>query len=459
MRIAVVGDVLLDVDVIGEASRLSPDAPVPVVDVLKEDVRAGGAGLVARMLAHEDHRITLVTALSDDEAAFRLQEALGGIRMVAGMTKAPTPVKTRVRANGQSVVRFDRGWRRPPVPDVTDAMLREVAEADAVVVADYGRGLAANPRLRGLLESMSDDKHIVWDPHPSGAPPVRGVSVVTPNLAEATLVAGSAADGTDQRGKRSAAAIASRLLDHWSSRAVVVTLGSQGALYMDQRSRSPLNVPVPSAVPGDTCGAGDKLAASLVARLAEGLSAEDAVVVAVHEAAEYLRTGGVGGLAGPSVLPSPFQAEEDAVALARRVRSRGGSVVATGGCFELLHAGHVRSLASARALGDCLIVCLNSDDSVRRIKGEQRPIMMQEDRKELLLALECVDAVVVFDEDTPEACLKTLRPDLWVKGGDYDVAQLPEKELVESWGGSCTTVPYYPARSSSRFAAALDRVS
>ncbi|MDQ0028580.1 PfkB family carbohydrate kinase [Arthrobacter bambusae] len=455
MRIVVVGDVLLDVDVIGEASRLSPDAPVPVVDVSKEEARAGGAGLVARMLANEDHRTTLVTVLADDEPARRLHETLGGIRMVAGPSKAQTPVKTRVRANGQSIVRFDHGWRKPPMPEVSDAMLREVAEADAVVVADYGRGLAANHRLRSLLESMADTAHIVWDPHPAGAPPVSGVSVVTPNLAEATLMASSFAAATGLPGNRPAA-LASALLDHWSSQAVVVTLGSQGALFMDRRSRSPLSIPVPSAIPGDTCGAGDKLAASLVARLAEGLGTEEAVVVAVNDAAEYLRAGGVGALARS--FPSTFPTEADALALARRIRSRGGTVVATGGCFELLHAGHVRSLTAARSLGDCLIVCLNSDDSVRRIKGEQRPIMMQEDRKELLLAMECVDAVLVFDEDTPAACLDMLRPDLWVKGGDYDAAQLPERELVESWGGSCTTVPYYPARSSSHFAAALDRV-
>jgi rfaE bifunctional protein nucleotidyltransferase chain/domain len=134
-------------------------------------------------------------------------------------------------------------------------------------------------------------------------------------------------------------------------------------------------------------------------------------------------------------------------------------VVATGGCFDLLHAGHVRSLAAARELGDCLVVCLNSDASVRRLKGEQRPIMAEQDRAELLLALECVDAVMIFDEDTPEAALQRLRPDIWVKGGDYNGEHLPEAELVESWGGRCVTVPYYPARSSTLLAEALAKVS
>jgi D-beta-D-heptose 7-phosphate kinase/D-beta-D-heptose 1-phosphate adenosyltransferase len=145
--------------------------------------------------------------------------------------------------------------------------------------------------------------------------------------------------------------------------------------------------------------------------------------------------------------------------LARAVRDNGGTVVATGGCFDLLHAGHVRSLAAARELGDCLIVCLNSDDSVRRLKGPERPIISQQDRAELLLAMECVDAVMVFDEDTPEAALERLRPDIWVKGGDYKGARLPEADLVEKWGGRCLTVPYHPARSTTGLADALAKVS
>lgn len=134
-------------------------------------------------------------------------------------------------------------------------------------------------------------------------------------------------------------------------------------------------------------------------------------------------------------------------------------MVATGGCFDLLHAGHARTLAAARSMGDCLIVCLNSDESVRRLKGAHRPIVSVEDRAELLLALECVDAVVVFGEDTPEACLSDIRPDIWVKGGDYTPEVLPEARLVADWGGRCVTVPFHPARSTSGLAAALAKVS
>jgi D-beta-D-heptose 7-phosphate kinase/D-beta-D-heptose 1-phosphate adenosyltransferase len=464
MRITVVGDVLLDVDLTGEATRLCPDAPVPVVDIGKTRRRAGGAGLVARMLAQDGQRVTLVTVLSDDDASRELEDALAGLRVVAGPSDARTPVKTRIRAGRHPLLRVDEACGRPDVPGVTPGMLRAVEEADAIVVADYGRGLAANPELRALLAALADDIPIVWDPHPAGAVPVPGVAVATPNLAEAAKAAGTRAETPAE-----IAEAGSLLLERWGSKAVLVTMGERGGLLMRARSRPPRAIPAPPADVVDPCGAGDRLAASLAVRLAEGRSLDDAAELAIHEAAGFLGAGGVAALPGGHVSEGRVSGghrpvwrhrrDEDALALARRVRANGGTVVATGGCFDLLHAGHARTLAAARDLGDCLIVCLNSDDSVHRIKGGPRPIVSQQDRAELLLALECVDAVMVFEEDTPQACLDVLRPAVWVKGGDYSVSQLPEADLVASWGGRCVTVPYHQARSTSLLADALAKVS
>lgn len=465
MRIVVVGDVILDVDLSGDATRLSPDAPVPVVDVTGIRRRAGGAGLVARMLAEDGWPVTLVTVLADDDAGRQLEGALPGVRLVAGPSSFPTPVKTRVRAGTHPVVRFDQGCGRTTVPDVTPAMLRAVARAGAVIVADYGRGLAANAQLRELLANLAEDVPVVWDPHPAGARPVPGVSVVTPNLSEAHQAAGglrsgrSAAEPWRPAAPDGAGEAAGILVDEWRSRAVLVTVGEHGAVLLRERDRTLRPIPAPRVAAADPCGAGDRLAASLAVHLLGGRDLEDASVLAVREAAEFLAAGGVASLPEP---PAPGKARPrpaEPMLLARRVRENGGKVVATGGCFDLLHAGHVRSLAAARELGDCLIVCLNSDSSVRRLKGDQRPIMVQQDRAELLLALECVDAVMVFDEDTPEAALNRLRPDVWAKGGDYKGARLPEADLVESWGGRCVTVPYHPARSTTGLADALAKVS
>jgi len=460
MRIVVVGDALLDVDLSGEATRLSPDAPVPVVDVTGVKRRAGGAGLVARMLAGDGWPVTLVTVLADDDAGRQLEAALAGVRVVAGPSNFPTPVKTRVRAGTQAVVRFDQGCGAVPVPDVTPAMLRAVENAGAIIVADYGRGLAANPQLRELLARLAEDVPVVWDPHPAGAPPVPGVAVVTPNLAEAHKAAGSGSDGlVPSASSDGAAEVAGILLDQWNSRAVLVTTGEHGATLLRQRDRLPRPIAAPRIEAADPCGAGDRLAASLAVHLVAGRDLEDCAVLAVHEAADFLAAGGVASLPEADGPAKRRGRTAEPLLLARSVRENGGTVVATGGCFDLLHAGHVRSLTAARELGDCLVVCLNSDASVRRLKGNDRPIMNQQDRAELLLALECVDAVMIFDEDTPEAALDRLRPDIWVKGGDYKGAKLPEAGLVESWGGRCVTVPYHPARSTSGLAEALAKVS
>jgi rfaE bifunctional protein nucleotidyltransferase chain/domain/rfaE bifunctional protein kinase chain/domain len=467
MRIVVVGDVMLDVDLTGEATRLSPDAPVPVVDIAAERRRAGGAGLVARMLAEDGWPVTLVTVLGDDDAGRQLTDQLAGVRLIAGPSGAPSPVKTRVRAGTHPVVRFDQGCARPPVPDVTAAMLAAVEHAAVVVVADYGRGLAANPQLRGLLARIAGNVPVIWDPHPAGPEPVPGVAVVTPNLAEAAKAAAAApansvmhpaAPGTDDATAH-AGHLAGVLLERWRSRAVLVTRGEDGAVLAREGGHAPQPIPAPRIETGDPCGAGDRLAAGLAVHLLAGRDLQESALLAVHEAADFLAAGGVSALPEPTARFAAMEHRPgDPLLLASAVRNRGGTVVATGGCFDLLHAGHVRALAAARAMGDCLVVCLNSDASVRRLKGPDRPIIGQEDRAELLLALSCVDAVMVFDEDTPEAVLDRLRPDLWVKGGDYQGARLPEADLVERWGGQCLTVPYHPARSTTGLASALAKV-
>lgn len=460
MKIVVVGDVLLDVDLDGTATRLSPDAPVPVVDILNVRGRAGGAGLVARMLAGDGHQVCLVAALGRDEAGRRLLSELTGMTVVAGHSGAPTPVKTRLRADGHAVARFDEGCRVRPAPDVTPEMLEAVEDAGALIVADYGRGLTSHPALRAMIDRIARKIPVIWDPHPAGAAPVPGMAVVTPNLSEARLAVAAATTGRPgpPGPPASAAEIAGTLLRHWQSNAVLVTQGCHGATLVQASSPAPVRLPAPHAAVGDACGAGDRLAGSLAAHLMTGEDVEESCRRAVREAAAFLAAGGVAALPpAPPELPSLVKGA-DALAVVRRIRAHGGTVVATGGCFDLLHAGHARTLAAARSLGDCLVVCLNSDSSARRIKGATRPIMGQQDRTELLLSLESVDAVLVFDEDTPERVLDLLRPDIWVKGGDYELSRLPEAALVESWGGRCLVVPYHPARSTTRLAAALARV-
>ncbi|WP_439691527.1 PfkB family carbohydrate kinase [Curtobacterium sp. SP.BCo] len=456
-RIAVVGDTLLDVDVTGTSDRLSPDAPVPVVDVRTDHRRAGGAGLVATMLTRDGHDVTLITVLGDDRPADEIRALLPGVTVVGGPSGVPTPVKTRVRVADHALVRIDEGCDPPPVPDVTDAMTAALDGVDAVVVADYGRGVAAAPAMRAALARIAATTPLVWDPHPKGAAPVTGTAVATPNTAEARRFADGAVHHGD--GVPFATAAANHLVRTWDIGAVAVTMGAHGALVASATDGNRF-VPAPSVTAGDPCGAGDRLAAGIAVALAAGADVSEAVAAGVDAASEYLAAGGVAALStddGPAPVRVPG-ADHDAMRVVHDVRSAGGTVVATGGCFDLLHAGHARTLSAARALGDCLVVCLNSDDSVRALKGPDRPIMSQDDRVELLLALDCVDAVVVFDEQTPDDALRRFRPDVWAKGGDYTAAGLPEGATLAEWGGQVVTVPFHPGRSTTRLAAALEHV-
>ncbi|MGC5341541.1 D-glycero-beta-D-manno-heptose 1-phosphate adenylyltransferase [Streptomyces sp. DT171] len=259
----------------------------------------------------------------------------------------------------------------------------------------------------------------------------------------------------EPRGRLGEAAHDARvLLRAWDVTSVVVTLGEHGALL--SHGETPLLVPAPWRAQGDPCGAGDRFAVTAAGMLADGALPEDAVRGAVDAATRYVTDGGAHALIHDDALATrpgvtaDGDAEDDALDMARRVRAAGGTVVAAGGCFDLLHAGHVELLQAARRVGDCLLVCVNSDASVRRRKGGGRPVVPAADRVRVLRALECVDAVAVFDEDTPERLLDELRPHVWAKGGDYALSDLPEAALLESWGGQVVLLPYLDGRSSTR---------
>jgi rfaE bifunctional protein nucleotidyltransferase chain/domain/rfaE bifunctional protein kinase chain/domain len=455
--LVVVGDALLDVDLEGTAGRLAPDSPVPVLDQLVERPRPGGAALAALMAARDGHRVTLVTALGDDDAGRQVEDLLGGVEVVRLGYDGPTPVKTRVRSRGQSLVRLDSGTAAGAVTTVPERVSDLLSGAAVVLVADYGRGVTSCGPLRGLLADLVQRVPVVWDPHPRGTSPVPGVRLVTPNEAEAEGFAeGHGSTVTGGHRLTSVAARADRLLEAWQARAVAVTLGEHGAL-LSYGSGAPVVTPAPDVSCVDPCGAGDRFAVSAAVALGSGLLTTEAVGAAVAESAAYVAAGGPASLETNTPASGTGTGGEAAEQLVRRISQRGGVVVATGGCFDLLHAGHVATLRAARRLGDCLVVCLNSDDSVRRLKGPSRPLVSAVDRARVLEALECVDAVVVFDEDTPVEAIRRLRPHVWAKGGDYAGADVPEGAVLAEWGGQAVVLPYLRDRSTSRMVEAAVR--
>jgi rfaE bifunctional protein nucleotidyltransferase chain/domain/rfaE bifunctional protein kinase chain/domain len=450
--LVVVGDALLDVDLVGTASRLTPDAPVPVVEDVERRERPGGAALAAVIAAAATAReVVLVAPLDTDEGADRLRALLAGrVTLLPIPASGGTAVKQRVRVGDHSVVRLDSGAPTASLGPLPRAAADAIRDAAAVLVADYGRGTTAAPDVRAALAAATGP--VVWDPHPRGADPVPSVRLVTPNGAEAARVAAAAGVPGEGTGLAVVGARAEALIRHWGVGAVAVTLGARGAL-LSYGEGAPMVVPAVPVTGGDPCGAGDSFAAAAALALADGSVTGEAVSAAVAAASAFVARGGAAAWDSAAVDEPNVVADLGAEAVIARVRTAGGTVVATGGCFDLLHPGHVATLRAARGLGDCLIVCINSDGSVRRLKGPSRPLVSAPDRARVLEALEFVDAVVVFDEDTPADVLDRLRPDVWAKGGDYAGADLPEAAVLRTWGGQAVVLPYLDGHSTTALVA------
>lgn len=425
----VIGDALLDRDVTGIVERLCPDAPVPVLDERERGARPGGAALAAALAAADGREVTLVSALGKDAAGRELARLLDarGVELIDVGLGGPTPEKIRLRDGGRPLLRLDRGGLPAPLGRASASARAAIGWAEAILVADYGRGMAAQPAIRAALRRAAAEAPLVWDPHVRGARPVRGVEVATPNEAEAGCREALADGRCAQACERGQA-----LLAEWGVRHVCVTCGAAGAVLCGPASE-PQRIATAHVSDGDTCGAGDRFSSALAGALADGARPLEAARRAVERACAFVAGGAAGALAAPE-----------------HPRQTGGqTVVATGGCFDLLHRGHVHTLQAARALGDRLVVCLNSDASVRRLKGPSRPVVSQADRAAVLAALECVDEVVVFDDDTPIRALERLRPDIWAKGGDYLPHDLPEAPTVARWGGQVVTLPYVDGHSTT----------
>jgi rfaE bifunctional protein nucleotidyltransferase chain/domain/rfaE bifunctional protein kinase chain/domain len=450
--LVVLGDSMLDIDIEGEASRLSPEAPVPVVDVTRQRRRPGGAGLAALLAAGSGHDVILLTAIGNDDHGDALRNLLADHVDVRPLPlHGSTVCKCRVAAGEVPLLRVDSGSGRARRAALPPGAASALASAGAILVADYGRGVASLPAIRQALLPGMSSLPVIWDPHPRGPAPVRGCTLVTPNAAEARLSSG--AEHPAEQGRR--------LCANWHTRAVAVTIGGRGAVLTEADPLRTTHLPLldsPKLGPGrlDTLGAGDQFAVAAALALLDGADAREAVQAAVFSAAHFVHEGGasaVSTVSGSETIDLAVRTEPadttDAFEVATRVRRTGGRLVATGGCFDLLHRGHISLLNQARALGDALVVCLNSDESVRRAKGPGRPVVPQQDRAAVLNALAAVDGVAIFEEKTPAALLARLEPDIWVKGEDYADRILPEADVVERVGGRVVLLPVMPGYSTT----------
>ncbi len=463
-RIVIVGDLMLDRYVTGEVTRISPEAPIPVVAARSAESLLGGAGNVAANLVSMGAEVELVGVIGDDEAGRELRGMLEEVGVDAsGLVVDDSRLtirKTRLVSGVQQMMRVDWEDSRPisaAAMGQIDVQLSErLAEADALVLSDYGKGVLT-PRvissiIGGVRGARGREIPILVDPKGADYARYAGATLITPNRKEAQQAVGRALPD------RAAAALAAdELIGIADLDLAVITLGAGGILWRTKGGEGG-HAPAEARAVFDVTGAGDTVVAHLALYLAAGLDVSTAVRLANHAAGivvarlgtnavtrAELRTrlreatgGGVKEVAGAEL--------EDLLAVWRK---EGKRIVFTNGCFDLLHVGHVEYLRAARAEGDALLVGINDDESVRRIKGPERPLNPVGERMAILAALEMVDAVTPFGEDTPEQLIERVSPDVLVKGRDWAEKGVVGREWVEAHGGRVVLADLVPDRSTT----------
>ncbi|EKT60053.1 bifunctional D-glycero-beta-D-manno-heptose-7-phosphate kinase/D-glycero-beta-D-manno-heptose 1-phosphate adenylyltransferase HldE [Providencia sneebia] len=439
--VLVVGDVMLDRYWHGPTSRISPEAPVPVVKVNMVEERPGGAANVAMNIASLGAKANLVGLTGIDDAANALTNSLESVKVCCDFVAIPTHptiTKLRVLSRNQQLLRldFEEGFDDVDVQPMLDRIEKALPNIGALVLSDYAKGALAQIEKMITLANQAGVPVLI-DPKGNDFERYRGATLLTPNMSEFEAIVGRCSNNQDVEEKGRA------LLESLDLTALLITRSEQG-MSLIRRDEAPLHLPTEAQEVYDVTGAGDTVIGVLAASIASGCPLHEACALANAAA------GVVVGKLGTSTV-SPIELENairgradngfgimDENKLKQAVenaRQRGERVVMTNGCFDILHAGHVSYLANARKLGDRLIVAVNSDASTRRLKGETRPVNPLEQRMIVLGALEAVDWVVAFEEDTPQRLIGEVLPDVLVKGGDYRPEEIAGCEEVWAAGG------------------------
>jgi D-beta-D-heptose 7-phosphate kinase/D-beta-D-heptose 1-phosphate adenosyltransferase len=461
LEVLIIGEAMLDAYLYGSADRLCREAPVPVVGLERRHDQPGGAANAAMNLTALGAHTTYLGVVGNDEEGQRLRGALeaGGLDPDDALIgrERETLSKCRIFADGQMVMRLDQGSSEPLDSECESRLIERLVDAyercDLVVVSDYGYGTITGgviEALRTLQERFP--RPLVVDAKYPERYRLLDATAVKPNYGEVARILGLA----PRRGGRvkQLELYEQQLLEATGARVVAATLDEEGALIFE-RDAHPYRTyaePVPHT---HTTGAGDTFTAALALALAAGAETPEAAECASAAARIVVANPGT-TVCGREDLMGLLVAGEKVLSSPGRVRARvehlkrsGRRIVFTNGCFDILHRGHVTYLSRAKALGDVLIVGVNGDAGVRALKGPERPINPLEDRMQVLSALSCVDHIVPFDEPTPEELLELVRPEVFVKGGDYNDKALPEASLVRRLGGQVQLLPYLSGRSTS----------
>ena len=461
-KVLVVGDVMLDRYLFGGTGRISPEAPVPVVHVRETDDRAGGAANVAVNLASLGVTTTLMGLVGKDDEAAVLASILGQQNIDCRFTSIsewPTTTKTRIQSRGQQLIRLDR--EEPAVSGsdkLTQALTKRLKNANAVVLSDYGKGALAD--IAAMIDACRGaGLPVLIDPKGNDFEKYRGATLITPNQSEFESAAGICSSDDEL------VARAREMVSELDLMAILVTRSEKGMLLV-QGSDEPLFLSTRAREVFDVTGAGDTVIAVLAGALASGESLQGAASLSNLAAGLVVRKTGAAAVTPSEIRVALHRrgqggrglvAEEELQPLVEEAKERNESVVMTNGCFDILHAGHVAYLEEAKSLGDRLIVAVNDDDSVRKLKGESRPVNALEDRMAVLAGLAAVDWVVPFSEDTPMRLIQSLLPDILVKGGDYRSDEIAGAKDVLRNGGEVRVLAFREGHSSSRIIDKLGR--
>lgn len=468
IRCLVVGDLMLDEYLWGKAERISPEAPVQVVDVLREELRLGGAGNVVNNLAAFGTQVSVCSVIGDDQNGWSLLEEFGRRNVAVDAVfldpSRRTSRKTRVVAANQQIVRIDRE-SRDALPAafekrVCDWITDHAGEYQVVVLSDYSKGVLTPSVIAATVASAAKAGiPVLIDPKGNDFSRYSGATLLTPNRKEA-----EAASGIEIRDVASLTRAANAIMDAVGLQHLLITLSEEG-MSLFSRSGEVVHIPTVAREVFDVSGAGDTVLAALAIGIASGFSMAEASGLANVAAGIAVGKLGTSVVTPQEIIDvvamshhdsdSKIKSRDVLASLIAAEKSRGKRVVFTNGCFDLLHAGHVKYLQKARRLGDLLVLGLNSDASVRRLKGPKRPLICEDERAHILAALDCIDYVVLFDEDTPLELIVALKPDILAKGGDYSLEGVVGKDVVEAYGGRVELVSFVDGKSTSNI---IDKV-
>ncbi len=454
-RALVLGDLMLDRYAWCEVNRISPEAPIPVLDVTHEESFVGGASNVAVKIVELGGSATISGVVGDDPEGSRLIELLGkaGVQTCCVKKTAvrPTTLKTRYLSKSQQVIRVDREKRDPIDESLRSQLfdcLREcVVKADVLVVSDYNKGVLTREMLSSIIaEANKAGVPVVVDPKGSDYTRYKGADLLTPNVKEAMTAAGIKEPESDDSLRR----CAEKIFEQTGARYLVITRSAQG-MTLYENGGAERTFPARRRDVYDVTGAGDAVAAMFAVSLGSGLNPFEAAPLSVVVAGLTVAQLGVGHVTRDDLRAALYggiiNSSDKIVSrsqLAQRVQElhlAGKKVVFTNGCFDIMHIGHIRLLERAREFGDALIVAVNTDASVSRLKGPNRPIVDEVARAAVLASLSSVDFVTLFDEDTPLELIRAVLPDVLVKGGDYSPATVVGADVVTAAGGRVEIVP------------------